>query len=93
MQIEPILKPIEFHPNQIFDETKHAIDVIAKKYLEKATDNVHHLIPVKVTGDGNCLYNSILALMNNPAVTPEELRGMYNIFSHMSLYSLPNLKF
>ncbi|CAF4509390.1 unnamed protein product [Rotaria magnacalcarata] len=65
---------IHFHPNQVFDESKHVIDVVAKEYLEKATDNIDHLIPVEVSGDGNCLYGSILLLMNNPMVTTNELR-------------------
>ncbi|CAF4962641.1 unnamed protein product, partial [Rotaria sp. Silwood1] len=73
-QMESIMAPIHFHPNQVFDETKHVIDVIAKKYLEKATDNVHHLVPIKVAADGNCLYNSILLVMNNLMVTADELR-------------------
>ena len=75
MQIESIMIPIEFHPNQGFNGTKHVVDVIAKKYLEKGTDDVHYLVPVEVIGDGNCLYNSILVLMNNPAVTANELHG------------------
>ncbi|CAF3615910.1 unnamed protein product [Rotaria socialis] len=75
-QIETIMTPIQFHPNQVFDETKHIVDVIAKKYLEKATDDVHKLVPVEVAADGNCLYSSILVLMNNPAATQSELRGM-----------------
>ncbi|CAF4987609.1 unnamed protein product, partial [Rotaria sp. Silwood1] len=73
-QMESIMAPIHFHPNQVFDETKHVIDVIAKKYLEKATDNVHHLVPIKVAADGNCLYNSILLVMNNLMATADELR-------------------
>ncbi|CAF5068817.1 unnamed protein product [Rotaria sp. Silwood1] len=73
-QIESIMAPIQFHPNQVFDETKHIVDPIAKKYLEKATNDVHHLIPVKVADDGNCFYHSILLLMNNPTVTTDELR-------------------
>ncbi|CAF2941478.1 unnamed protein product, partial [Rotaria sp. Silwood2] len=73
-QIESIMAPIQFHPNQVFDETKHIVDPIAKKYLEKATNDVLHLIPVKVADDGNCLYHSILLLMNNPTVTTDELR-------------------
>ena len=80
------MTPIDFHPNQVFDETKHVIDVVAKKYLKKATDNMHHLVPVEVTGDGNCLYNSILLLMNNPVVTPEELRGICILISHTYHY-------
>jgi hypothetical protein len=70
------MAPIQFHPNQVFDETKHVVDVIANKYLEKATADVHHLIPVEVIADGNCLYHSILLLMNNLAMTVNELRGM-----------------
>ncbi|CAF4377417.1 unnamed protein product, partial [Rotaria sordida] len=66
--------PYEFRPNQIFDERKHIIDAVAKKYLEQATSDVHHLVPVKVTANGNCLYYSILVLMNNPAVATSELR-------------------
>ncbi|CAM4983023.1 unnamed protein product [Rotaria socialis] len=73
-QIESIMTRIHFHPNQVFDESKHIIDVVAKEYLEKAIDNVDHLIPVEVSGDGNCLYGSILLLMNNPMVTTSELR-------------------
>ncbi|CAF3951344.1 unnamed protein product [Rotaria sordida] len=73
-QIDSIMVPYEFRPNQIFDERKHIIDAVAKKYLEQATSDVHHLVPVKVTANGNCLYYSILVLMNNPAVATSELR-------------------
>ncbi|CAF4921521.1 unnamed protein product [Rotaria socialis] len=73
-QIESIMTRIHFHPNQVFDESKYVIDVVAKEYLEKATDNVDHLIPVEVSGDGNCLHGSILLLMNNPMVMTSELR-------------------
>jgi hypothetical protein len=67
----------------VFDETKHVVDVIAKEYLEKATGDVHHLIPVEVIGDGNCLYHSVVLLMNNPTVTASELRGMEIYLSFM----------
>ncbi|CAF3448842.1 unnamed protein product [Rotaria socialis] len=73
-QIESIMTRIHFHSNQVFDESKHVIDVVAKEYLEKAIDNVDHLIPVEVSGGGNCLHGSILLLMNNPMVTTSELR-------------------
>ncbi|CAF1123464.1 unnamed protein product [Rotaria sp. Silwood1] len=73
-QIESIMVPYEFRPNQIFDERKHIVDIAAKQYLRQATSDVHHLVPVQVTANGNCLYNSILLLMNNPAVTTSELR-------------------
>jgi len=71
--------PLQFHPNQVFDETKHRVDVVAKKYLEKATTDVRHLIPIDVTADGNCLYHSMCLLMNNSSVTTDELRGI-NIY-------------
>ncbi|CAF1424611.1 unnamed protein product [Rotaria sordida] len=48
--------------------------MVAKKYLEKATGDVHHLVPIEVLADGNCLYKSIVLLMDNPAVTTSELR-------------------
>lgn len=70
------MTPIEFHPDQVFDEKRQKVDVVAERYLKKVTGDVHHLVPVETIGDGNCLYNSILILMNNPAVTPQELRGI-----------------
>ena len=88
MKIESIMAPYEFRPNQIFNERKHMVDVVAKQYLEKATSDVHHLVPVKVSGNGNCLYNSILLLMNNPAVTASELRGIYIYLSIILLHNL-----
>ncbi len=69
------MAPIEFHPNQIFDEKKHIVDIVAMEYVEKADNAVHHLVPAKVPADGNCLYHSIVLLMDNPAVTTYELRG------------------
>lgn len=71
-----MMAPLSFHPNQIFDETKHVVDMVAMEYLKEADDDVRHLVPVEVSGNGNCLYNSILLLMNNPTMTTNELRGM-----------------
>ncbi|CAF4239766.1 unnamed protein product [Rotaria sp. Silwood2] len=73
-QMESIMMPLQFHPIQVFDETKHTADTVAKEYLQKATEDTHHLVPVNVLGDGNCLYQSIVVLMNNPLVTASELR-------------------
>ena len=75
MQVESIVVPIEFYPNQTFDQKKHIVDVIAIEYVRKADNDVHHLVPAEVPGDGNCLYHSILLLMNNSVVTVDELRG------------------
>ena len=83
-----MMTPIQFHPNQVFDDIKHVVDVIAKKYLEKATGDVHNLVPVEVIADGNCLYHSIVLLMNNPVVTTSELRGIQISLSFMVFYSL-----
>ena len=55
---------------------EHLVDAVAKTYLRKATDDVQHLIPVEVIADGNCLYNSIILLMNNSMMTTSELRGI-----------------
>jgi hypothetical protein len=71
------MTPISFHPIQVFDETKHEVDTVAKEYLEKATNDVRHLVPVDVNNDGNCLYHSIALLINNPSITATELRGIY----------------
>ncbi|CAF3376885.1 unnamed protein product, partial [Rotaria socialis] len=72
--IESLMIPIKFNPDQVFDERKHLVDAVAKTYLRKVTDDVQHLIPVEVVADGNCLYNSILLLMNNSMITTSELR-------------------
>ena len=72
------MTPISFHPIQIFDETKHQVDIVAKEYLRKATDDIRHLVPVDVIKDGNCLYHSMVLLMNNPSITASELRGIHN---------------
>jgi len=82
--MELTLEPIEFRPNQVFDERIHIGDVVAKQYLEKATTDVRHLIPASVTADGNCLYHSIILLMNNPTVTTSELRGIETSFCTLS---------
>ncbi len=74
------MTPILFHPIQVFDETKHEADIVAKEYLRKATDDVRHLVPVNVNNDGNCLYHSMVLLINNPSITASELRGMSIFF-------------
>lgn len=75
LPVEPITLPIPFQPDKVFDQRKHHVDVTAKTYLELTADDVHDLVPVVVAADGNCLYHSILLLMNNPMVTTSELRG------------------
>jgi hypothetical protein len=79
------MTPIPFHPIHIFDQTKHQIDIVATEYLQKATDDVRHLVPVNVDGDGNCLYHSMVLLINNPSITATELRGMHIVFVLLSL--------
>jgi hypothetical protein len=78
--------PLQFHPTQVFDDRKHVVDVKAKKYLEKATGDIHHLVPADVIADGNCLYHSIVLLMNNPSVTTSELRGIKFFFYYGTIY-------
>lgn len=79
------MTPIPFHPIRVFDETKHEVDVVAMEYVQKATDDVRHLIPANVSDDGNCLYHSMVLLMNNPLITASELRGMAISFVQISL--------
>ena len=71
-----VIMPLQFEPILIFDERKHLVDVVANAYLEKAAHDMHHLIPVEVDADGNCLYNSIVLLMDNIGITTSELCGI-----------------
>ena len=78
--------PLQFNPIQVFNETQHKVDRVAKRYIEKSTADVHDRVPVDVTPDGNCLYHSICLLMDNSSVTPDELRGeRISFFSPMLL--------
>ena len=85
--MDSIASPISFTPKQVFDENEHCVDVVAKEYLKKVTGRIHHLVPIKVSADGNCLYHSILLLMNNSMVTTNELRGIEIDFSFALLHS------
>ena len=86
--------PFQFHPVQVFDKTKHVVDLAAKRYLEKAEENdFHHFLPVNVPADGNCLYHSIILLINNSSVTTDELRGMGIYLSSMLLCNLFPINF
>ena len=69
-----MMAPFEFHINRVFDAVKHPVDPVAREYLERATENVQHFIPVHVAGDGNCLYSSMLVFMES-TITISELRG------------------
>ncbi|CAF1324604.1 unnamed protein product [Adineta steineri] len=73
-RIESIMSPLEFRPYGVFDDRIHVVDLIAKEYLEKASADVQHLIPVDVDADGNGLYHSIILLMNDSTLTASELR-------------------
>lgn len=77
------MTPIRYQPIQAFDQSKHKMDAIAKKYLQKASDDVHDLVPVDVGKDGNCLYHSVVVFISDPAITAEELRGIF--FHHAAL--------
>lgn len=87
------MTPISFHPIQVFDETIHQIDIVAKEYLRKATDDMHHLIPVNVDADGNCLYHSMVLLINNPSINASELRGMRVFFATSPLKIIVQITF
>ncbi|CAF1566853.1 unnamed protein product, partial [Adineta steineri] len=72
--MELMMTPLEYRAYTVFDERIHEMDIVAKQYLESASADVHHLIPVDVPTDGNCLYHSVLISMNNSTVTTSELR-------------------
>ena len=63
----------------VFDETKHVTDVVANEYLDKATTETQQLVPADVPRDNNCLYHSIVLLMNNPLMMASELRGINSL--------------
>ncbi|CAF1482386.1 unnamed protein product [Adineta steineri] len=75
--MESTMSPLEFRPYGVFGDRIHVVDLIAKEYLEKASTDVQRLIPVDVDADGNCLYHSVILLMNDPTLTASELRGSY----------------
>ena len=82
-----VSESLEFYPNQIFDGKKHRSDAVAMEYVGKAANDVRHLVPVDVAADGNCLYNSIVLLMDSKVVTASELRGMQTRFLLMEFSS------
>ena len=88
LQLGLVSDQLNFHPKQTFDETKHQLDAAASEYLGKAANDVRHLVPVAVAADGNCLYHSIVLLMDNTVVTASELRGMTARFLSMEFSSL-----
>ncbi|CAF1498257.1 unnamed protein product [Adineta steineri] len=73
-RMESMMPPLEFRPHGVLDDRIHVVDLIAKEYLEKASADVQHLIPVDVDADGNGLYHSIILLMNDAILTASELR-------------------
>jgi hypothetical protein len=69
------MAPLQLVPPVEFDSMKHNIDDVAQKYLKQASTSVQHFIAVKSHGDGNCLFNSIVALIPDSEVSAIELRG------------------
>ncbi|CAF4286258.1 unnamed protein product, partial [Rotaria magnacalcarata] len=72
--LEWLLTPIQFTPVTHFDLKVHRVDQEAKLYLQQASLDVQNMIPIEVAADGNCLYNSIICLSGNIALTSSELR-------------------
>lgn len=58
-----------------FDDNKHTVDYVAQKYLEQASKSVQHLIPVRTSIDGNCLFHSVVAITSSSDISVVELRG------------------
>ncbi|CAM4986395.1 unnamed protein product [Rotaria socialis] len=72
--LEWLLTPIQFTPVTHFDLKVHRVDQEAKLYLQQASLDVQNMIPIEVAADSNCLYNSIICLSGNIALTSSELR-------------------
>jgi hypothetical protein len=86
-----VSESLEFYPSQLFDEKKHQLDAAALEYLGKAANDVRHLVPVEVAADGNCLYHSIVLLMDSTVVTSSELRGIEIQFLSMEFSSFSKI--
>ena len=83
-----LVASLRFAPHQVFDGTRHQLDLVAQTYLKKVNDCPSDLSPVAVTADGNCLYNSVVLLMNDPTIGVAELRGLsfaYPVLDHINL--------
>lgn len=86
-----MISPLETLVPIEFDDMRHTIDVVAYEYLKQASKRVQHLIPVKVLGDGNCLFNSIVSVMPDSDISAVELRGssrLLNIHKNVSNINL-----
>ena len=59
-----------------FGDSKHNIDNVAQKYLEKASKSVQHLVPIETLADGNCLFSSTISLMPDCDISAVGLRGL-----------------
>ncbi|CAF0864572.1 unnamed protein product [Didymodactylos carnosus] len=88
------MAPLSYTPTTHFDACLHKLDTVAQVYLSKCNlSNLLDLIPVESTGNGNCLYNSILTLMQSPSeITAEELRVRAIVELAMN-YNYYNIKY
>jgi hypothetical protein len=84
-QYRHLMEPLELIPPIEFDIRKHTVDNVAQTYLAQASKNVQYLIPIKSSGDGNCLFNSIVSLMPDSDVSGSELRGLL-VSLHIYIY-------
>ena len=62
-------------PEQSFDGARHRLDLPAQSYLKKVTGCPSDVLPAVVSADGNCLYHSMVLLMNDSTIGVAELRG------------------
>lgn len=70
-----LVTSLRFSPIQVFDGIRHRLDLVAHTYLKKVDNCPSDLSPVAVAEDGNCLYHSMVLLMNDPTIGVAELRG------------------
>ncbi|CAF1295892.1 unnamed protein product, partial [Didymodactylos carnosus] len=88
------MAPLSYTPTTHFDARLHKRDTVARVYLSKCNlSNLLDLIPIESTGNGNCLYNSILTLMPSPSeITAKELRVRATVELAMN-YNYYNIKY
>lgn len=71
-----MIAPLRFVLEQSYDGARHRLDRTAQSYLSKVSECPREVLPAVVPEDGNCLYHSILLLINDSTIGVAELRGL-----------------
>ena len=75
--MEWLMTPVNFTAVTHFNPEIYKVDQEAKLYLQHTPLHILNMIPIDVTGNGNCLYNPIIRVTGSTALTSSELRGKH----------------